>query len=100
MAEWPIHTDYDLNKMYAERLTKQELEKQGIMLTLDARVFRNGKEVKLSDNGGYLTFSIYYLDENDHKIKVPITRCDKQTKYKQVKTYTFASRTIGLHRAM
>lgn len=78
---------------YAERLTKEDLIKNGYTLTLDARVFRYGVEYTPYEKGNYLDISLYWLDEDDKPIKLPIIKKGKET-------YTYAQRSVGLHRAM
>ena len=89
-------------KTYASRLTKEMLIKSGIeLITEDGTVFRNGKQVIPTQDKrtGYLMLGIYDLDEDGNKIKVPIIKKDKRCK-KQINTYNYKVRTIGLHRAM
>ena len=90
-----------MRQRYATRLTREDLEKSGITcITEDGRVFRDGKEVSLSANWqGYLTLTIYKLDEDGNKIKKPITRTFKGCS-KPTETYVYEARVIGLHRAM
>lgn len=86
---------------YASKLTKQDLMNSGItLITEDGYVFKGEKQVIPSINKqGYLMISIYDLDENGNKIKIPVTRkfkgCSKLTD-----TYVYKFRTVGLHRAM
>ena len=89
-------------KTYAKRLTKEMLIANGYeLITEDGTVFRNGKQfIPFQDKkDGYLKIYIYELDEDGNKIKVPIIKKDKRCK-KQINTYNYKVRTIGLHRAM
>lgn len=97
-----------MRKEYASKLTKKELIENGITdITKDGKVFRNGKEIHLSENkAGYLVFPIYEKDEQGNKIKIP---CNRDFKYKNkdgtekvcnVETYIYKYATIGVHRAM
>ena len=89
--------------MYAKRLTKEDLIKEGISIELDEaardiKVCRNGKPLKLSTNKqGYFFFHIYDRDVNGDRIKKP-------TKYKRkdkiYSSYTYKIRAIPLHRAV
>lgn len=89
--------------MYAKRLTKEDLIKEGISIELDEaardiKVRRNGKPVKLSkNNNGYFCFGIYDRDENGDRIKKPIKR---KRRNKRCDTYTYKTRMITLHRAV
>lgn len=89
--------------MYAKRLTKEDLIKEGISIELDEaasdiKVRRNGKPVKLSkNNNGYFCFGIYDRDENGDRIKKPIKR---KRRNKCCDTYTYKTRMITLHRAV
>ena len=87
---------------YAKRLTKETLIANGYeSITEDGTVIRNGKQfIPFQDKkDGYLKIYIYELDEDGNKIKVPIIKKDKRCK-KQINTYNYKVRTIGLHRAM
>ena len=89
-------------KTYAKRLTKEMLIANGYeSITEDGTVIRNGKQfIPFQDKkDGYLKIYIYELDEDGNKIKIPITRICKGCK-KQINTYNYKVRTIGLHRAM
>ena len=89
-------------KTYAKRLTKEMLIANGYeSITEDGTVIRNGKQfIPFQDKkDGYLKIYIYELDEDGNKIKVPIIKKDKRCK-KQINTYNYKVRTIGLHRAM
>lgn len=90
-----------MRKDYASKLTKQDLIKSGItLITKDGYVFKKEKQViPYMINGGYLVLSIYDLDEDGNKIKIPVTRKFKGCK-KQTETYVYKQRTVGLHRAM
>ena len=89
-------------RTFASKLTKEMLVANGYeLITEDGTVFRNGKQVIPTRNkkSGYLTLYLYDLDEDGNKIKVPITRIRKDCK-KQINTYNYKVRTVGLHRAM
>lgn len=88
-------------KTYASRLTKEMLIASGIeLITEDGVVIRNGKQVIPTQNKqGYLMISIYELDEDGNKIKIPVTRKFKGCK-KPTNTYIYKSMMVGLHRAM
>ena len=88
-------------KVYASRLTKEMLVASGYeLITEDGAVFRNGKQVIPTQNKqGYLMLSLYELDEDGNKIKIPITRTFKGCK-KPTNTYIYKSMMVGLHRAM
>ena len=89
-------------KNYASRLTKEMLVANGIeLITEDGKVFKNGKQIIpfQEKKDGYLKIYIYDFDEDGNKIKIPMTRLRKWCK-KPGNTYTFKTRTIGLHRAM
>ena len=88
-------------KVYASKLTKEMLVANGIeLITEDGVVIRNGKQVIPTQNkNGYLMLTLYDLDENGNKIKIPIIKKDKRCK-KPINTYIYKSRTVGLHRAM
>lgn len=87
--------------MYAKKLTKEDLIRDGINdIKEDGTVIRNGYTIELRQNKqGYYFFNIYKYDEEGNRIKKPITRRFKGCK-KDSETYTFALRTICLHRAM
>jgi hypothetical protein len=80
--------------MYARKLTKQELMKSGITeVTVDGHVYAGEKELfPKANKQGYLMHSIYDLDENGNKIKLP--------NEKSVFGYNYKQRSIGLHRLM
>ena len=88
-------------KTYASRLTKEMLVANGIeLITEDGVVIKNGEQVIPTQNKkGYLMLTLYDLDKDGNKIKVPITRKDKRCK-KPIMTYKYKQMTIGLHRAM
>ena len=88
-------------KTYASKLTKEMLIANGIeLITEDGAVFRNGKQVIPTQNKqGYLMLSLYELDEDGNKIKIPITRTFKGCK-KPTNTYCYKTMMVGLHRAM
>lgn len=88
-------------KIYASKLTKEDLIKSGITLvTEDGYVFKGDKQITPNINpNGYLIVPIYELDENGDKIKVPIMRQLKGCK-KLTNTYIYKLRPIGLHRLM
>ena len=80
--------------MYARKLTKQELMKSGITeVTIDGHVYAGEKELfPKANKQGYLMHSIYDLDENGNKIKIPNA--------KSVFGYNYKQRSIGIHRLM
>lgn len=86
---------------YAKRLTKEDLMKGGIIeITEDGLVYNKNGLFKLqTNNSGYYAFTIYDLDSNGNKIKVPIKRTFKGCK-KETDTYIYKTRSIGLHRAI
>lgn len=86
---------------YAKKLTKEELIRDGINdIKEDGTVIRNGYTLQLKQNKeGYFFFNIYKYDEEGNKIKKPITRRFKDRK-KYTETYTYAFRTVCLHRAI
>ena len=89
--------------MYAKRLTKEDLIKEGISIELDEaasdiKVCRNGKSVKLSTNAqGYFFFNVYDRDEKGDKIKKP---AKYKRKGKIYDYYVYKMRAIPLHRAV
>ena len=80
--------------MYARKLTKTELMKSGITeVTTDGHVYAGEKELfPKANKQGYLMHSIYDLDKNGNKIKIP--------NEKSVFGYNYKQRSIGLHRLM
>lgn len=95
-----------MSKNYAKRFTKEDLIKAGIKeITSDYKVvYNSGRTLEKEEDfsrlkQGYLVFTVYDLDENGNKIKIPIKR-----KYKNCKkisdTYRFKMIGIGLHRAI
>ena len=89
-------------KTFASRLTKEMLIANGYeSITEDGTVIRHGKQfIPIKDkNNGYLKIFIYDFDEDGNKVKIPIIRKDKRYK-KQINTYVYKVRTVGLHRAM
>ena len=88
-------------KTYASRLTKEMLVANGIeLITEDGIVIKNGKQVIPTQNKqGYLMLTLYELDEDGNKIKIPTTRTFKGCK-KPINTYVYKAMTVGLHRAM
>lgn len=79
---------------YGRELTKEHLIAAGITeITPEGRVYRGEVEVNMSKTQqGYFVFSIYDRDENGDLIKLPHPR--------NPKSYVYATRSIGLHRAM
>lgn len=95
-----------MSKNYAKRFTKEDLIKAGIKeITPDYKVVYNSgltleKEEDFSQlKQGYLAFTVYDLDENGNKIKVPIKRKFKHCK-KISDTYIFKMKVVVLHRAI
>ena len=87
--------------MYADKLTKEDLIRDGINdIKEDGTVIRNGYTLELKQNKqGYYFFTIYKYDDDGNRIKKPITRRFKNCK-RDSETYTYAMKTICLHRAM
>lgn len=79
---------------YGRELTKEQLIAAGITeITPEGRVYRGEVEVNMSKTQrNYLVFSIYDRDENGNLIKLPHPR--------NPKSYVYAIRSIGLHRAI
>ena len=76
-----------MSKNYAKRFTKEDLIKAGIKeITSDYKVvYNSGRTLEKEEDftqlkQGYLVFSIYALDENGNKIKVPVKRKFKNCK--------------------
>lgn len=90
-----------MRKNYASRLTKEMLIANGIeLITEDGCVFKNGKQYFPTVNKkGYLVLSLYDLDENGNKIKVPMKKRWKNSE-KIYNSYNYKAMTVGLHRAM
>ena len=88
-------------KTYASRLTKEMLVASGYeLITEDGVVIKNGKQVIPTQNKqGYLMLTLYDLDKDGNKIKIPITKIRKGCK-KPTNTYIYKVMTVGLHRAM
>ena len=89
-------------KPYAKKLTKEMLIASGIeLITEDGTVIKHGKQIiPFQDKkDGYLKLNIYDFDEDGNIIKVPIIKKDKRCK-KQINTYNYKVRAVGLHRAM
>ena len=88
-------------KTYASKLTKEMLVANGIeLITEDGVVIKNGEQVIPTQNKkGYLMLTLYDLDKDGNKIKMPITRICKGCK-KPTNTYIYKPMVIGLHRAM
>jgi hypothetical protein len=87
---------------YAKKLTKEDLMKGGIVeITSDCKIFGKNGEIPIyqKHNQGYMTITIYDIDEEGNRIKVPITRMFKGSK-NPCNTYIYKTRVIGLHRAM
>ena len=90
-----------MKKTYARKLTKEMLVANGIeLITEDGVVIKNGKQIfPIQNKKGYLMLSLYELDEDGNKIKIPTTRICKGCK-KPTNTYNYKSIMVGLHRAM
>ena len=88
-------------KTYASKLTKEMLIASGYeLITEDGTVIRNGKQIfPIRNKKGYLMLSLYELDEDGNKIKIPTTRILKGCK-KPTNTYNYKTMMVGLHRAM
>lgn len=96
-----------MSKIYASKLTKEDLQASGITeITKDARVFKGEREVFprwIPGKRPYLGFILYCYDENGHLIKGK----DRVFKYKRKDgtigeyiSWWAKQRTIGLHRIM
>lgn len=90
-----------MRKKYARKLTKEELLNGGItLITEEGLVFKGDKQVIPSINQqGYLMLTIYELDEDGNKIKVPMKKRFKGCK-NLIDSYNYKCRVVGLHRAM
>lgn len=90
-----------MRKNYASRLTKEMLIANGIeLITEDGCVFKNGKQYfPTVSKQGYLILSLYDLDENGNKIKVPSKKRWGNSE-KIYDTYNYKAMIVGLHRAM
>ena len=90
---------------YARKLTRKEIEAAGFTeITEDGRVFKYGIEItphqtRKGSPNSYLAINIYDLDENGQPIKIPRRYIPKRCK-KEIDSYVYKYRTIGLHRAM
>ena len=92
---------------YAQRLTKEDLMKDGIKdiyYNPDEERYHiignDGEEIKIyTDRQGYLYWPLCNLDKNGNKIKIP---AKKKYKYKgsvkEVDSYSYKSRPMRLHR--
>lgn len=80
--------------MYARKLTKDDLLKNGITeVTADCKVFKGEEELEPKlNNHGYYFFFLYDLDKEGKRIKVP---CEAS-----VFGYVYKQRSVGLHRLM
>lgn len=86
--------------MYCEKLTKEYLIKNGITAVdfETGKVFGvNGERAYSINAGGYFVITLFVLDDNGNKIKVPIRRRFKGCK-KISDSYTYKQKTFGLHR--
>lgn len=90
-----------MRKNYASRLTKEMLIANGIeLITEDGCVFKNGKQyLPVPNKEGYLVLSIYELDEDGNKIKIP-TKKRWGNSEKIYDAYNYKAMSVGLHRAM
>lgn len=93
-----------MSKIYARELTKDDLITYGVKeISKDCKVtFNNGRVLEKEEDftkntQGYLTFSVYELDENGNRIRIPYKQRYKDKVYD---IYTYKIRTICLHRAM
>ena len=92
-------------KTYASELTKEDLQKMGIVdVDFDNLIVygKNGPLKYHKNKKGYLMVSLYDVDENGNRIKIPTVY-----KYKKINGYTCESnsyiykpRIIGLHRIL
>lgn len=80
--------------MYARKLTKEELMKNGITnVTLDGHVFKGEQEeIPTINKNGYFIHEIYDTDENGNRIKI--------AKANSAFGYVYKTRCLGLHRLM
>lgn len=82
---------------YASKLTKEDLQKLGVVdVDFDnIIVYGHNGPLKYSKNAkGYLMVTLYDVDENGNRIKLP-------RKFKNGKeSYIYKARTIGLHRVL
>lgn len=86
---------------YAKKLTKEELLRGGITeITDSGLVYNNNILRELAINKqGYYCFTIYELDSDGNKIKLPAKRTFKDRE-KTYNTYVYKTRSIPLHRAI
>lgn len=97
-----------MSRKFASRLTKEDLIKAGIKnIYYDPNepryhvITNNGEELNIYSKWGYLAFSLYELDENGNRIKVPITRKRKyRGSVKETDSYIYKGGSITLHRAV
>lgn len=91
-----------MRKEYASELTKDFLIKAGVV-TVDlenCRVFGEQSEfIPFINKQDYLMISLYDLDENGNRIKIPIKRKFKGCK-KLTNTYIYKNRVISLNRLL
>lgn len=91
-----------MRKDYASELTKDELIKAGVCAVdfENCKVYGCKKElIPTINKQGYLMISIYDLDDNGEKIKVPIKRQFKGCK-KPTYTYTYKTILVSLNRLL
>lgn len=89
-----------MRKEYASQLTKEELIKAGVTAVdlNNCKVYGEQSEfIPTINSQGYLMISLYDLDDNGNKIRVPIKRQFKGCK-KPTNTYTYKSRMVSLNR--
>lgn len=90
-----------MRKIYASRLTKEDLIKGGITcITKEGLVFKGEKEAALSVNcQGYLMLNVIEVDEAGNKIKIPVKKSWGKSE-KLYDSYNYRQLCVGLHRAM
>lgn len=91
-----------MRKEYASELTKEELIQSGVVAVdlENCRVFGARGELTPTINAqGYLMISLYALDENGNKIKIPYRRLFKGRK-NYVNTYVYKARLLSLNRLL
>ena len=93
-----------MRKDYASELTKEELIKAGVVAVdlENCKVYgKYGEIIPTINSQNYLMLSLYELDENGNKIKVPIKRTYKgTTKTSVYNTYTYKTLPVSLNRLL
>jgi len=91
-----------MRKEYASELTKDFLIKAGVVAVdlENCRVFGEQSEfIPVINKQDYLMISLYDLDENGNRIKIPIKRKFKGCK-KPTNTYIYKNRIVSLNRLL